>query len=147
MKNIIFTFLVCISILSVSCKNDSSVVTNENNTPADSSWVLDYHDYNIGTLFCTWPNPCLMDIITDSVYAAKYDSIKIVMSYHSIVNNKLSVTKFPIPVEYYNYTFPDSSYGRIDKVFYSYRMNMIVDFAFEVGTKITIDTLQIFKKL
>jgi len=147
MKNIIFALLVCFSILSVSCKNDSSVVTNENNPPADSSWVLDYHDYNIGTLFCTWPNPCMIDVVTDTIDVTNKDSIRIIISFHSFVNNSLTITKIPYPQEIYNCQFGDSTYGKLDKVFPSFRTKILIDFGFDVGTKFTIDTLQIFKKL
>jgi|WetSurMetagenome_2_1015567.scaffolds.fasta_scaffold990695_1 hypothetical protein len=147
MKKIIFPLFIFLTIFLASCKNESTPVTNENNPPPTTGWVLDYRDYNIGTLVCTFPNPCLMDIITDSVDLTKSDSVRIYMSYHSIRNNSLTVMKFPFYQDLFSCTFPDSSYGKLDRVFVSYNYKIILDFAFEIGTRFTIDTLHIFKKL
>ena len=70
----------------------------------------------------------------------------IFMSYHSVRNNKLTIIKVPYPVEFFNCTFPDSSYGRIDTVITLFNTKIILDFGFEIGTRFTIDTLQIYKK-
>jgi hypothetical protein len=128
------------------CNNDSTPVSNTNTSPQSTGWVLDYHDYNIGSFFCNAQNPCSFEIITDTIDLTKSDSIRIYMSYHSIRNNFLTVTKFPVYLELFNYVFTDSTYGKIDRVFESYNSKMFLDFSFEIGTRFTIDTLQIFKK-
>lgn len=68
------------------------------------------------------------------------------MRFHSVRNNAFTITKVPYPVEFYNYTFPDSNYGVTDKTLSSFKTKVLFDFGFEVGTKIRIDTLQIYKK-
>lgn len=148
MRKIIVTILICLLIFLVSCKNNSDPVTNVNNPPPPTvGWVLEYSDYNIGTLFCTWPNPCLIDIITDSINLVNCDSMRIYMPYHSIRNNKLTIMKFPYYLDLYSCSFPDSSTGTLDKAFTAYDYKIILDFAFEIGTRFTIDTLQIYKKI
>ncbi|MCX6163380.1 MAG: hypothetical protein NTU73_00710 [Ignavibacteriae bacterium] len=146
MKKLTPLIFICLFIFLVSCKNNSDPVTNTSNPPV-TGWYLDYHDYNIGTLFCTWPNPCLIDIVTDTIDLTKSDSMRIFMSYHSIRNNSLTVLKFPVYLELFSCTFPDSSYGKMDKIFASFNSKIILDFGFEIGTRFTIDTLQIFKKI
>jgi hypothetical protein len=145
MKKIICVFFTCSFIFLVSCKDNSDPVTNTSNPPV-TGWVLDYHDYNIGTFYCTWPNPCPFEVVTDTIDLTSSDSMRILMSYHSIRNNSLTVLKFPVYSELFSCVFPDSSYGKMDKVFASFNSKIILDFGFEIGTRFTIDTLQIYKK-
>jgi len=146
MKNLLCVLFAGLAIIIGSCKNESTVVTNENNPPPAAGWILEFHDYNIGTLVCTYPNPCSMDIVTDTINLTNNDSMRIFMSFHSVVNNSLTIFKVPYPYQLYNCVFPDSSYVKIDKVFASFKAKVLLDFGFEVGTRFTIDTLQIFKK-
>jgi hypothetical protein len=146
MKKIICIIFTCLFIFIVSCKKDSDTVTNGNNQPPTTNWVLDYHDYNIGTLFCAWSGPCLIDVVTDTINLINSDSMRIFMTYHSLNNNSLAILKFPSPVQLYSCTFRDSSYGKIDTVFPSFKSKVILDFGFDIGTRFTIDTLQIYKK-
>ena len=129
-----------------SCKEESVSTGGGLITPPAVNWILDYYDYNIGTLYCTWPNPCFIDVVTDTIDLTNNDSLRILRRFHSVRNNALTITKVPYPVEFYTYTFPDSAYGVIDEIFPSFRAKVLFDFGFDVGTKITIDTLQIFKK-
>lgn len=146
MKNIINAIFICLFIIFVSCKNNSDPVTYSGNPPV-IGWVLDYRDYNIGTLFCNMPDPCSMDIITDSINLVNCDSIRVYMSYYSIRNNNLTITKYPNYLDLYTCSFPDSSRGILDKTFTAFNYKIILDFAFEIETRFTIDTLQIFKKI
>lgn len=129
-----------------SCKEESVSTGRGLITPPTVNWILDYYDYNIGTLYCTWPNPCFIDVVTDTIDLTNNDSIRIIIRFHSVRKNALTITKVPYPVEFYNCTFPDSAYGVIEETFTSFKAKVLIDFGFDVGTKITIDTLQIFKK-
>lgn len=149
MKNIIFISFLLLSVYLISCKNNSDVVTNTHITPPPSvtGWVLDYHDYGIGTLFCNWPNTCFIDIVTDTIDLTNSDSMRIYMSYHSIQNNSLLITKLPFPAELYNNRFTDSTYGKVDKYYGSFNDKIFLLFSFDIGSEFTIDTLKIFKKV
>jgi hypothetical protein len=147
MKKTTCLLLTLLLIYLVSCKEDSTSVSNITNPPApDTGWVLGYHDYNIGTLSCTFSNPCLIDIVTDTIDITSYDSMRIYLSYHSIRNNSLSIFKIPYPVQLCNCVFQDSTYGKLDKTFGSFNSKILLDFGFAVGSRFTIDTLQIYKK-
>jgi hypothetical protein len=143
-KNI-FVF-ICFLFLISACNKNSDPVTNENNPPT-TGWVLDYRDYNIGSFFCNTQNPCFFDIITDTVDLTKSDSMRIYMSYQSFRGNSLTIMKFPVYEEIYKCVFPEYTTGKLDISFASFNSKIILDFAFEVATRFTIDTLQIYKKI
>jgi hypothetical protein len=84
--------------------------------------------------------------VTDTIDMTSYDSMRIYMSYHSIRNNSLEIYKIPYPVVIYSCAFTDSTYGKLDKTVGSFNTKYFLDFMFAVGTRLSIDTLQVFKK-
>lgn len=150
MKKTIFSLLTCIIIFSLSCKNNSDTVTNGNNPPPTpiTGWTTIYEEKAWGTFNCTMPNFCLYDIITDSLDLRNTDSIRILLNYRSYHNTSLEVYKFPNYATLFSFTFPDSTTGKVDRYFnIDYNMKIILDFAFTVENKFTIDTLKVFKKI
>lgn len=145
MKTTNILFAIIIILFVASCKNNDETVNSSNNITTPE-WSLGYHYYYNGTWFCNNPNPCLFDLVTDTLDLTKSDSVRIYMVYHSVRNNYMEVLKFPEYGELFSYTFPDSSTGIIDRVFTSYKTKVFFDFAFQIGTRFSIDTLKIFKK-
>jgi hypothetical protein len=89
----------------------------------------------------------MSDIVTDTIDLTGNDSMKIYLSYHSIRNNSLEILKIPYPVHLYDCLFADSTYGKLYKTFGSFNAKILLDFGFLVGSRFSIDTLQVFKKL
>ena len=147
MKNSILLLAVLLTIVFFCCKNDSdNPTTSGNPTVTDTVWKMIFHDYNIGSFYCTFPNPCNADYITDSLDFRNSDSLRVRLVYHSYHNNSLEVMKFPFYSDLFTYTFRNLTAGKIDSVFVSYKSKVIFDFAFMIGDSLKFDTLQIFKK-
>lgn len=141
--------LIIVLFLFVSCKKDSDTVTNVTTTtpPTTSGWSTAYEEIAWGTFNCSMPNFCLFDIVTDSLDLRNCDSVRILLCYRSYHNASLEVYKFPYYAMLLNYTFPDSTTGKIDRYFpIDYNAKVIFDFAFTVENKFIIDTLKVFKK-
>lgn len=145
MKTLYCLLTIFVFLFMASCKNSDETVNSSNNNPV-KDWTMDYHYYYNGTWFCNNPVPCSFDFISDTVDLTKSDSIRIYMVYSSVRNNSLEVLKFPEYGQLFSYVFPDSTTGKIDRIFTSFKAKVFFDFAFEVGTRFSVDTLKIFKK-
>ena len=146
MKKSLFILIILVSFLASSCKKDSDnpvTVTS----PSQTGWSAIYTENVIGTFNCTLPPSCFYDIVTDSLDMTKCDSIRILLYYHSYNDASMYILKFPYPVEFLDYTFPDSTAGKIDTVLTSFKSKVVFDFAFTVKNKFIIDTLKVYKKL
>lgn len=59
----------------------------------------------------------------------------------------MTLIKVPYPVQMLNYTFPDSTVGKVDTILnINFNAKVLFDFGFEVHNKFTIDTLKVYKK-
>jgi hypothetical protein len=148
MKKIIFSLLICISIFSLSCKNNSDTVTNGTNPPVTTpAWSMIYEEKAWGTFNCTMPNFCLYDIVTDSLDLRNTDTVRVLLYYRSYHNTSMALIKVPYPVQMLAYTFPDSTIGKVDTILnINFNAKVLFDFGFEVQNKFTIDTLKVYKK-
>jgi hypothetical protein len=142
---LLFGFIVSFS----SCNKDTTPVTTTSTPPTPvTGWQTAYEEKTYGTFSCNMPNLCWYDIITDSLDFRNCDSIRILLYYRSYHNTALSVSKYPYYAELFNFAFPDSTTGVIDRYFSTdYNMKIILDFSFEVENKFTIDTLKVFRKI
>jgi hypothetical protein len=149
MKNSIFILFLFLIGFSAGCNKDTTPVTTTNNPPTPvAGWFTAYEEKAWGTFNCTLPPLCWYDIITDSLDFRNCDSIRILLCYRSYHNTVLSVLKYPYNAELFNFNFPDSTTGKIDRYFSAdYNMKIILDFSFEVENKFRIDTLKVFRRI
>ena len=146
MKKSFLLLAVLLTIVFYCCKKDSDNPVTVTNTP-QTGWSAIYTENAIGTFNCTLLPLCFYDIVTDTLDMTKCDSIRILLCYHSYHDASFYILKLPYPVEFLDYTFPDSTIGKIDTVLTSFKVKAIFDFSFSVKNKFTIDTLKVFKKL
>lgn len=150
MRKLSYALLIYFIIALISCKNESNPVTNNVITPPPTpvGWSMVYQEQTWGTFTCTMQNGCWYDIVTDSLDFRNCDSVRVLLYYHSYKNATLTLNKVPYPLELFNYSFPDSTIGKIDtSIFISFDSKALLDFSFYVSNKFTIDTLKVYRRV
>ena len=144
MKRLFVVFFPCLLIFFNGCNKNSDIVNNPYKPPL-SNWALSYKNYSVGTMFCN-SSFCDFPFQTDTIDITNKDSIKFYMRYTSIFNNSFYVLKNQAPFEIYDFTFPDSTTGIIDTVFASYKTKIVMIINYDVATRLSIDSLQVWIK-